>query len=325
MTQATGIVIIGRNEGERLVRAIESATRFCRAVVYVDSGSTDGSVIEAARRNVAVVELDMQRPFTAARARNAGFRKLKTLFPETEFVQFLDGDCEFIDGWLESALQAMQGHTDAGIICGQLKERHPERSIYNTLCDIEWNGAVGNVKECGGIFMIRADLFDALNGFRESLIAGEEPELCLRVRRAGYSVVRIEHEMAWHDANILFFSQWWKRAFRAGHAYAEGARLHGASPEKHWVKEVRSNWFWGAGLPVIAMSAWLSPPMMLLALAYPLLMIKIYRHAHLHRTSRERRLFAFYCVAAKLPQMLGQLKFHLNSMSGKTSRLIEYK
>ncbi|HQT25766.1 MAG TPA: glycosyltransferase [Burkholderiales bacterium] len=325
MNRSTGIVIIGRNEGERLIRALESSMSFCGNVVYVDSGSADDSIAEAAKRNAFVVELDMTLPFTAARARNAGFEKLKALFPETAFVQFLDGDCEFIDGWLGHAVRAMEENPDAGIVCGRLKERNPDRSIYNMLCDIEWDGQPGEIRECGGIFMTRSDLFDALGGFRESLIAGEEPELCLRVRREGYSILRIENDMAWHDANILHFSQWWKRALRAGHAYAEGAQLHGALPERHWVKEARSNWLWGLGLPVILIAALFDPFMIMLIIAYPLQMARIYRKSCVCRNTRERRLYALFCIISKFPQMLGQMKFILNSLRGKASGLIEYK
>ncbi len=325
MNLETGIVIIGRNEGERLIRALDSAARFCSKVVYVDSGSSDNSIAEAKIRNAVVVELDMKRPFTAARARNAGFRKLRSLFPETPFVQFLDGDCEFMDGWIDKAVHAMETYPEAGIVCGRLKERHPERSVYNMLCDIEWDGVSGIVDECGGIFMIRSDLFEKLNGFRESLIAGEEPELCLRVRREGCSVRRVDHDMAWHDANMLLFSQWWKRALRAGHAYAEGAKVHGDSSEKHWVKETRSNWLWGLALPSIMIVALFKPFTIFLILAYPLQMARIRRNAHPERKARERTLYAVFCVLSKFPQMLGQMKFMLNSLSGKASGLIEYK
>src|SRR5689334_4384058 len=71
-----GVVAIGRNEGERLRVCLESALRASPDVVYVDSGSTDGSVAMAKQLGVHVVELDLTIPFTAARARNAGFEKL---------------------------------------------------------------------------------------------------------------------------------------------------------------------------------------------------------------------------------------------------------
>jgi hypothetical protein len=38
---------------------------------------------------------------------------------------------------------------------------------------MQWNRSVGKTDACGGIEMVRADLFVAVGGFRESLIAGE--------------------------------------------------------------------------------------------------------------------------------------------------------
>src|SRR6266446_1639370 len=95
-----GLVIIGRNEGERLVRCLQSIESYAENTVYVDSGSTDGSVSVAETAGICVVQLDTAQPFTAARARNRGFAALLTLRPNLQFVQFLDGDCELLGGWL---------------------------------------------------------------------------------------------------------------------------------------------------------------------------------------------------------------------------------
>ncbi len=173
--------------------------------------------------------------------------------------------------------------------------------------------------------MMRADVFAAVQGYRAGLIAGEEPELCVRLRATGWKIWRIDAEMVLHDANMLRFSQWWKRTLRAGHAYAEGASLHGASPEQHWVKEVRSNWLWGLSFPAILMATMFEPTLIFLLLVYPVQMLRIYRNSNLHRTPHERRLFAFFCVLAKLPLMLGQAKFYWNFLMGQKSKLIEYK
>ena len=125
--------------------------------VYVDSGSSDGSVQRARDLGADVIELDMRVPFTAARARNAGFRRLREISPDLEYVQFVDGDCELIDGWLEDAISFLNAHADVGAVCGRRRERYPERSIYNWLCDREWDGPVGDVRYCGGDVMMRAD------------------------------------------------------------------------------------------------------------------------------------------------------------------------
>jgi len=77
LTQIAAIAI-GRNEGPRLEACLASlrAAGLTR-IVYVDSGSTDGSVDAATDTGAVVVPLDMSKPFTAARARNAGIAALK--------------------------------------------------------------------------------------------------------------------------------------------------------------------------------------------------------------------------------------------------------
>src|SRR5262245_27425374 len=85
-----GVVAIGRNEGERLRRCLESVMGKVRAVVYVDSGSTDDSVALARSLGTTVVELDLSRPFTAARSRNSGIARLCEADPDVEFVQVVD-------------------------------------------------------------------------------------------------------------------------------------------------------------------------------------------------------------------------------------------
>jgi glycosyltransferase involved in cell wall biosynthesis len=71
---AFGVVVIGRNEGERLVRCLQSLAQFGAPLVYVDSNSTDGSSEQAQRLGAHAVQLDLTQSFTAARARNLGVR-----------------------------------------------------------------------------------------------------------------------------------------------------------------------------------------------------------------------------------------------------------
>jgi hypothetical protein len=323
---SVGVVVIGRNEGERLRKCLESVRDVADRVVYVDSGSTDGSVSMALGMELAVVELDLSTPFTAARARNEGVNKLLKLAPDLAYVQFVDGDCEIVGGWLETAAAFLNGHADVVMVCGRLRERHPERSIYNLLCDIEWDTPVGASKSCGGIAMVRTGAFREAGGYRTDLIAGEEPELCVRLRAAaGWRVWRLDAEMALHDAAMTRFGQWWKRSLRGGYAFAEGAYLHGAPPERHCVRESRRAWVWGAAIPLITfvvVSGWGAWGFALLAI-YPLQVTRLARRGE--RAARENWLRAFFLVLGKFPEVMGQVKFFYNRLAGKTARLIEYK
>ncbi len=320
-----GVVAIGRNEGERLRKCLLSVRSLADVVIYVDSSSTDASVSMARDQGVAVVELDMGTPFTAARARNEGFRQLRELAPDTTYVQFVDGDCEVGVGWLETAARFLDEHPDVAAVCGRRRERYPERSVYNLLCDIEWDTPVGEAKACGGDVMMRCVVLEAAGGYRPDLIAGEEPELCVRLRAAGWRIWRLSEEMTLHDAAMNRFGQWWKRSIRAGHAFAEGTRLHGAPPERHWVRESRSAWFWGLGIPVLVLAAVLLGGARgeVLLLVYPIQVVRLGLRGS--RSARENWWRALFLVLGKFPEMLGQAKFLHDRMVGHRSRLIEYK
>jgi len=322
-----GVVAIGRNEGDRLRRCLKSVVQRVAQVVYVDSGSTDGSVEFARSLEVEVVELDISIPFTAARARNAGFERLMELHPQIDYVQFVDGDCEIVDGWLERAQQELDTRPEIVVVCGRRRERFPEATLYNRLCDIEWNTPVGETKACGGDAMMRVSALRAVNGYNATLIAGEEPELCVRLRQNGGKIFRLDAEMTLHDAEMTRFSQWWKRSVRAGYAYAEGAWLHGAPPERHWVKETRSIRLWGLLIPAVALfSALPSKGLSLILLAaYPLMAYRIYQYAcQAGLAPRDAWLFGAACMLAKLPQAQGQLRFYWGKLLKQPSKLIEY-
>jgi GT2 family glycosyltransferase len=320
-----GIVIIGRNEGERLVRCLNSLASQPVQLVYVDSGSTDNSVNAAQSMGADVVALDMAVPFTAARARNAGFERMRTRFPQAEYVQFIDGDCELVGGWLESALAFLEVHKNVAMVCGRLRERHPERSIYNLLCDIEWDTEIGLAKACGGIAMARIDAFETEGGYRADLIAGEESELCVRLRATGRQIWRLDAEMALHDAAMTHFRQWWKRTRRAGYAYAEGMQLHGSSTEMHRVKESWRIRIWGIGIPLVTASLVLAVGVsgLLVLLVYPAQIVRIALRGR--RSVKQNWIYALFLVMGKFPEALGQLNFLYNRLTGKTAHLIEYK
>src|SRR3954454_3545676 len=131
-----GVIAIGRNEGERLRRCLTSVVgRENCVVVYVDSNSTDRSVALARELGAEVVELDMSIPFSAARARNEGFAHLLRVAPDATFVQFIDGDCEVVGGWLDTARAALEAMPELAVVCGRRRERYPDKSIYNRLAD----------------------------------------------------------------------------------------------------------------------------------------------------------------------------------------------
>lgn len=304
-----GVVVIGRNEAARLGCSLESVGS-CAHVVYVDSRSTDGSADIARARGVPVIELDATAPLSAARARNEGFRRLRGARPPVRFVQFVDGDCELQPGWLEAGARFLEAHPDAGTVSGRLRERDPAASIYNAVCDIEWEVPEGESQACGGNFMARAEAFEQAGGFRGDLLAGEEPEFARRLHRRGWRNWRIADSMALHDADMRTFAQWWRRTVRNGYGFAQGFHSsERAAGPRLWARELRSTWLWGAAVPGLAAlcaAAW-GPWGLAILLAYPLQVLRI--TARGTRSPRVNFASALLLVAGKFAQLAGHLRF----------------
>jgi GT2 family glycosyltransferase len=320
-----GVVAIGRNEGVRIDTCIRSAVARTALVLYVDSGSTDDSTLLAERAGAQILGLDMSLPFTAARARNQGYRRLRQLAPELSYIQFVDGDCEIEANWIETASAFLDLNQDIAVVCGRRRERFPSRSIYNRLCDIEWDTPIGQAKACGGDALMRADAFEQVAGYRDELIAGEEPELCLRLRTAGWKIWRLDAEMTQHDAAIVRFSQWWRRHVRSGYAFAQGAYLHGRTAERHWVWETLRALFWGATLPIVSLLglALFGPWGLLPLLIYPLQFVR--RLAQRSEALGTRSQLTFFELLTRFPESSGVFTFMRDLVLGRHGRLIEYK
>lgn len=320
MTQIDAVVI-GRNEGARLVACLQSLAGQVRRLVYVDSGSTDGSVAAAAALGARVIALDMAQPFTAARARNAGLAALASDPPE--FVQMVDGDCAVQAGWIAAAASFLRAHPQAALVFGRRRERFPQASIYNLLCDLEWNTPLGQAHACGGDLLLRWAALEQVGGYRDEVIAAEDDEICQRLRGLGWQLWRIDAEMTLHDAAILRFGQWWRRAVRAGHGFAQVGALHPA----HFVAARRRVWVWGAVLPLVFLAGLLWWPLAVLVAA-------LYAASFLRGALRFSRqvLGAVPALKAsglitlsKFPNLQGVLTYLWRKRQGAAARIIEYK
>jgi len=320
----SGFVVIGRNEDYRLVECLNSIIETGCPIVYVDSGSSDNSVENARNVGADIVELDMSTPFTAARARNAGFKRLVSENPQLEFVHFIDGDCALEPKWLGMGANFILSHADVAIVCGKLQERFPEASVFNRLCQREWDRPPGETKECGGIALVRIKAFQQAGGYRDSLIAGEEPELCVRLREKGWRIWRLDCVMATHDAAMTRFGQWWKRAMRGGHAFAEVSLIHFGSTQGIWKIETARSVVWGLLLPLAIFSLSVVEPLSLvLFAAYPLQIVRLARKEGWK--SVDSWMFASFLVIGKFAEAIGILKYYISLIFRTQSRAIEYK
>ena len=317
-----GFVIIGRNEGPRLERCLRSVLAVSDRVVYADSASTDESVNTAKRLGAIVVELPNDGRLNAARGRNAGYDELRTRYSECDAVQFLDGDCILQPEWPSRAVDFLDAHSDVAVVCGRRFEAEPEASIYNALCDQEWNTPVGETAECGGDALIRCAALDQAGGYNSDLLAGEEPEMCARLRAAGWRIWRIDARMTEHDARILSLKQWWRRTQRGGFGYAQVWMATNSLPRRLYGRELRSALAWAVALPLLVVIAAILAKQTLLLLILPLgygvQMLRIMRsYRGEHRLAKSALI-----LLAKLPEAIGAARFLLTRGGG---RVAEYK
>jgi cellulose synthase/poly-beta-1,6-N-acetylglucosamine synthase-like glycosyltransferase len=328
------VVAIGRNEGERLRACLTSvlAMNYPRElldILYVDSASTDNSVALAQGLGVRTIVLD--GPTTAARARNAGWT-----LTSAPLVLFLDGDTLLHPDFVRNNISCFDDPSIAGVF-GDRREMHTTGSIYNALFDLDWNTQPGFNLYFGGDALVRRDALDAVDGYDERLIAGEEPEMCRRMRERDYRILHVAEPMTRHDLAMHSFPQYWRRSLRTGHAYAEISSLYSNTADPLWTAESRRNIVRGlcwlvapAGGVVFSLArrSWL--PIGLFALGAAALGARTAMRttSRLSSQTRSPRLLLAYALHSHLQQVpifFGQLRFWLQHRRGRRSGIIEYK
>ena len=327
MLSDTGIVVIARNEGERLKRCLASCAGVARRVVFSDSGSSDGSAAHARSMGVEVVEL--QKPWNQPRGRNAGFKRLLELAADVKYVFFMDGDCQLVPGFLDAARARMEGDPALGAVCGRRLEIAPEASIYNRLVHMEWNTAIGD-SDCGGDMLLRVDALRRLDGYREGMVSGEDFELCHRLRAAGLRVARIDADMTWHDVSIHRFSAWWKRHARGGYSYAHTAALNWGAPSTPKLRNLRTIVAWGLVLPLagLALAPFTSGVSLLVYVALNGALwwrVRRWRMREMNDSARDAGSYALYIAIGKFAELQGVAWFLWKHLRGRAFSYVEYK
>jgi cellulose synthase/poly-beta-1,6-N-acetylglucosamine synthase-like glycosyltransferase len=331
---AIAAVIIGRNEGERLRVCLSSvlAMNYPRElieVIYVDSSSTDSSVELARSLGVKTIVLD--GPTTAARGRNAGWTQT-----EAPFVLFLDGDTILHPDFVASAIShfADPKHTEplAGVY-GNRRETRTADSIYNAIFDLDWNAGTGYSLFFGGDALVRREALAAVGGYNPLLIAGEEPDLCRRMRGLGYRILHIDEPMTLHDLAMFKFSQYWRRSVRTGYAYAEISNKYAKTDDPLWSAESRSNitrgvfWWWGPIFAIVlsVLVHSVAPFALFLVAAFILIARTA---AKVSRKTNSLKLLLAYSLHSHLQQvpiLFGQIRYQKQRRRGGNAAIIEYK
>lgn len=325
------VVVIGRNEGERLTRCLESIRaahhpQDAIELVYVDSNSTDDSVDRARALGAQVIVVHPERP-SAALGRNAGWRATRA-----PFVLFLDGDTILHPEFIPVALRSFEKQNCA-VVYGHRREIRPDESIYNRVFDLDWVSPIGRSDYCGGDALMRRSVLEEVDGFDATLIAGEEPELCRRIRAKGYTVLHIDAPMTGHDLAIRHFQQYWKRAYRTGFAYAEVAERFEGSDIPLWTRESKRNVVHALGLvglcsasvvAAIALASLL--PLGCLALLLTTLVVRTALKSSWKGGSFSTRLaYGVHSHFQQIPIASGQVRYWRSKRGGPKQSLIEYK
>jgi hypothetical protein len=315
LSDSLGLVVIGRNLEGMLGETLSSCPPIPHRV-YVDSGSQDQSVSIARSLGWDVVEVEP--PFTAAKARNAGAHHLLRKAPSILYLQMLDGDCCLCENWLETAQRHLESVSERGAVFGQRRERDPRRNIFHRVTDWEWCQAD---QQFGGEVMMTTQAFTSVNGYTPTMVAGEDIDLSVRIRSAGWQVSFLPLDMSIHDIKMDSWLQWWKRNVRSGHAYAELLWRHGKRGIA--TRETLSIWLWTLLLPGIAYlkfgaEGWLT-----------LLLLQLLRICWNQRKSglspADALSVASHCLCGKWPMLIGQLRFWLFRIVGRKSRILEYQ
>ena len=324
------VVIIGRNEGQRLANCINSIKNTTHQdaleLIYVDSNSHDGSPELAESLGAKVLRVKPERP-CAAIGRNAGWR-----VAAAPYILFLDGDTVLHPDFLQHALEAMADETVA-VVWGHRREMYPEHSLYNRVLDLDWIYPAGISEFCGGDALMRRSILEQVNGFSENLIAGEEPELCQRIRALNKVILHIDQPMTSHDLAITRFSAYWKRALRAGHAYAEVSQRMKKTEFPLWQDECRRNALRATVLigllfGTILFSIITGNVLAIISLlfAYGLLIVRsAYKSRWKDKQLATLLLYGIHSHFQQIPIACGQLSYWYHRFRNKQQGLIEYK
>lgn len=326
------VVVIGRNEGERLSRCLQSVRAMADPggrveIIYVDSDSRDDSISRASALDARVIGVKPERP-SAALGRNAGWREANA-----PYVLFLDGDTVLHPDFVAASLAEFQD-PGVAVVWGHRREIHTEQSLFNRVLDLDWIYPPGPSEFCGGDALMRKSVLEAVDGFDASLIAGEEPELCQRIRAQGHTILHVDRPMTGHDLAMTRWSAYWRRAFRAGYAYAEVSQRLKNGLFPLWRRESKRNLVHALVLLGVALVAVLAP--LIVDSFWPLLLLPGFLAALAVRTAVKvvwkakhdkatLLLYGLHSHLQQIPIFAGQLAWMFDQWRRQRRQLIEYK
>ncbi len=195
------VILISRNQEWNIARLVESVLRErdllgSMDIILVDSASNDQTIEIAARYPITVYKLNPDQRLSAAAGRYVGYNHTSG-----DLVLFLDGDMELCQGWLTQALKVIRSQPEVAVVCGQVVDRPKDYTPQENECThdaMRNSGGATCVLHGGGASLYRRSVLDKVGTFNPWLYSDEEPELCLRIRHAGYQILRLPRTIAFH-------------------------------------------------------------------------------------------------------------------------------
>jgi len=317
---AISCVVIGVNVQKTIRSSLEAVKKSDYPkpleIIYVDGGSSDNSV-EIVRQvgGIKVIELRLDNP-TPGKGRNAGWRAASN-----EWIQFLDGDA-FIDPlWLRKAAENIDDTT--AIVFGRRQEIFPRKNWYHLAAEIGWMHE--SERSIGGDILCRRKSLEETGGYVDFLVGGADPELGIRIRKAGWKIKKLKEPMCFHDIAAKNFARYWRRSMRVGRAYIEAGVLMAKRGEKDWVfraLKISLKICLLLGLLVCALA--LKEHLFFFTLVFAVNFFPVTKTFYFMRTLgipfREALIYALHCSVVIWPQFFGILSYFLRLNANVTKK-----
>ena len=175
-------------------------------IIYVDNGSTDGSREFLKSRESKGLKTHDVHGGTIAAMRNSGARK-----SSGTYLSFIDSDCSVPESYFEEAIEVLRSTGAAATGC----EIHvPENAHWLEAAwhDLHYSGRDRFVPylNSGNFFVSRA-AFQAVGGFREDMVTGEDAEIGQRLVSAGHRIFACPRVKAIHLGNPKSIREFYRR------------------------------------------------------------------------------------------------------------------
>jgi glycosyltransferase involved in cell wall biosynthesis len=222
-----GFIIIGKNEGTKLVRCITSIIRTIDEdnigeyeIIYVDSNSSDSSIelVKEIEGNIKIYELTGKA--NPAIGRNVGAAESKA-----DHYCFMDGDMELVNDFLPNVIDE-SGDLKYPFVSGQFENVYYDLNDQRIGSELYMKNVLTGDRyqsTTGGLFIIEKGLWEKVGGMDTRFITGEDLDLGLRLARKGHLLLRKKELFAIHHTrHYKSKTRMWKDLFAGKTLYARG-------------------------------------------------------------------------------------------------------